>query len=89
VLSQSSVLTLRTEVNEWDLSPIETILPVGLDYFLFGDDPLGTTFDLLRWFNGQLAALLTIAKRYATSQDYPPLQYPLGCINGSRTWAGI
>jgi hypothetical protein len=25
------------------------------------DDPLGTTtFDLLRWFNGQLAALLAI-----------------------------
>ena len=26
------------------------------------DDPLGTTSDLLRWFNGQLAALLAIAK---------------------------
>ena len=33
------------------------------DHFGLADDPLGTTFDLLRWFNGQVAALLAIAKR--------------------------
>src|SRR5882724_4443346 len=32
--------------------------------FWVADDPPGTTFDLLRWFNGQLAALLAIAKLY-------------------------
>ena len=51
--------------------PLQTISEPVPSLIFRMDDPLGTTFGLLRWFNGQLAALLTIAKRKALVRTIP------------------